>query len=158
MRRRTGQRAAVATLALALTSTPALAKAHAPARSHAKPETLEHALIHWVNVQRRQHGLGPLAPAAELTAAAHRHTAQMAATAHVFHDPTLGHEVHGWISLGEDVGRAASAAAVEKAFLADEQDRFNLLGPAFRHIGVGTRTRGGLLYVTIVTRRPTAGT
>jgi uncharacterized protein YkwD len=136
------------TAATTVTSPPALAKAR-----H-KPETLEHALVHWVNVQRQHKGLPALSPAADLTAAAHRHTAQMAKTGHVAHNPTLGKEVHGWLSLGEDVGSAATLHDLEQAFLADAHDRANLLGPGFRHIGVGTKVRNGLLYVTVVTRRP----
>jgi uncharacterized protein YkwD len=151
MRRRTGQRAAAATLtvALALTSTPALAKGHRQPK-----ESIEHALVHWVNVQRQQRGLAALAPAADLTSVAHQHTAEMAEGDHVFHDPTLGKKVHGYLSLGEDVGSAATLAALEKAFLADANNRANLVGPAYRQIGVGTKIRDGLLYVTILTRRP----
>jgi hypothetical protein len=82
----------------------------------------------------------------------------MAKDDRVFHDPALGKEVHGYLSLGEDVGSAASVADLEKAFLADAGDRANLLGPGFRHIGVGTKIRDGLLYVTILTRRPSTAT
>jgi uncharacterized protein YkwD len=145
---------AVITAALTVTSTPALAKG----QDKPKPESVEHALVHWVNVQRQHNGLPPLAPAADLTAVAHRHTATMAKTDHVFHDPTLGKEVHGYLSLGEDVGSAASVAALEKAFLADAHNRANLLGSRFKHIGVGTKVHDGLLYVTILTRRPSTAT
>jgi uncharacterized protein YkwD len=154
---RSAHRAVVAavTVALAVSPTPALAKGHGPTH---KTETPEHALIHWVNVQRQHAGLGPLAPWADLTTVAHKHTAQMAKDDHVFHDPTLSKEVHGWQALGEDVGSAASLGDLEKALLSDAHNRFNLLGPEFRHIGVGVKIHGGLLYVTIVTRQPTTAT
>lgn len=154
---RSAHRAVVAAVTLALAVTPAPALAKGPGSTH-KPETTEHALIHWVNVQRQHAGLGPLAPWADLTAVAHKHTARMADDGHVFHDPTLSKEVHGWLALGEDVGSAASLAALEKALLASAHNRFNLLDPAFRHIGVGVKSHDGLLYVTIVTRRPSPAT
>jgi uncharacterized protein YkwD len=158
MMNRCAHRAMVAavTVALTVTSTPALAKG--TAKPVHKTETVEHALVHWVNVQRQHQGLPPLAPAADLTAVAHRHTATMAKGDRVFHDPALGKKVHGYVSLGEDVGSAATVAALEKAFLTDAHNRANLLGQGFRHIGVGTKTHDGLLYVTILTRRPLTAT
>ena len=177
-----GRAAAVAGLSCALVAgaaAPALAwphhatnhrrpPAHQPPQ-HTKPtpkpepkpkpkptETPEHALIHWLNVTRAQHGLAALASSADLTAVAHRHTAAMTARDKVFHDPTLGTEVHDWVSLGEDVGSAASLADLEHAFLRTPADRANLLGAGFRQVGVGAKLRDGLLYVTVIERRPAA--
>jgi uncharacterized protein YkwD len=140
---------------------PALAKGHAAnphvTKGHAaKPrkESAEHALIHWVNVQRQHAGRAALVPAADLTVVAHHHAAHMARLRRPYHDPYLGSEVHHWLSLGEDVGSAASLASLEKALLATQDNRRNLLGPGLRHIGVGVTTRDGLLYVTVVTREP----
>jgi uncharacterized protein YkwD len=142
---------AVLSATLVTNAPPALAKN----TKQVKPkETAEHALIHWVNVQRRDAGLRPVSKAADLTALAHRHTAHMAKNDRVFHNRLLGSEVHGWLTLGEDVGSAASLSDLEKAFLSTAANRANLLGPGMRQIGVGTRTREGLLYVTVIMLRP----
>ncbi len=165
---RVGTGAALGALCTVLVATPATAGAqhnptphnptpHNPTQHKStqhKAETPEHALVHWVNVQRQHAGHAALAPAAELTSVAHQHTAHMARLHRVFRDPYLGSEVHHWASIGEDVGSAASLADLEKALLATAANRVNLLGPGFRQIGVGIKARDGLLYVTVITRRP----
>jgi uncharacterized protein YkwD len=144
---------AVLSAALVTTATPALAKSSKPSKHK---ETAEHALIHWVNLQRQRAGLRPVSIAPDLTALAHRHTKHMAKNDQVFHNRLLGSEVDGWLSLGEDVGSAASLGDLEQALLSSAADRANLLGPAMRQIGVGTQARDGLLYVTVITLRPSS--
>lgn len=119
-----------------------------------KAETVEHALVHWINVQRQQRGLRPLAPAGQLTRVAHRHTHDMVARGNVWHDGAVGKEVTGWVRLGEDVGKAGSLASMEKALLDTPANRVNILGPEFRDIGVGAGKRNGSLYVTVLVRQP----
>lgn len=139
----------------AATSGSASAQHSGPAKPTATvAETPEHQLVHWINVDRAQHGLRALAPAADLTAIAHRHTAAMAAAGLVFHDARLTAEVHDWQSLGEDVGSGATLGDLERAFVADRYDRANVRGPGFRQVGVGVERNGGLIYVTVVVRRP----
>lgn len=147
---------AVATLFVALTlpTVPAAAASGSAAKPH-KSETVEHALVHWINVQRVKHGLRPLTPAADLTRVAHLHTEAMIAHGKVWHDPRVGHEVTGWLRLGEDVGRTGSLASMEYALLNTKANRVNILGAEFRDVGVGTGGRRGLLYVTVLVRQPT---
>jgi hypothetical protein len=78
----------------------------------------------------------------------------MIAHGKVWHDTHVGHEVTGWLRLGEDVGRAGSLASIEYALLHTRANRVNILGRDFRDIGVGTGGRGGSLYVTVLVRQP----
>src|SRR3954447_15521988 len=117
----------------------------ATAKPKAK-ETIEHALIHWLNVKRAGHRMAPLARSADLTAAGHKHAAAMAKSRKVFHAPRLGTEVHSWLSLGEDVGSAGRLVDLEKAFLSRSPREVDLFAPSFRQVGVGAVKRDGLIY------------
>lgn len=146
--------AAATTALLLAASGPAAAASHPrPHRSH-RVETPEHALVHWINVGRAGAGLRPVSLASDLTAIAGRHAAHMAKIDRVYHDPSLGSEVHGWRSLAEDVGSASRLVDLEHAFLRSPSDRLNLRTPGFRQLGVGISVRDGLLYVTVIMRQP----
>jgi uncharacterized protein YkwD len=122
--------------------------------THKKAETPEHALVHWINVARAKAGLRPVTVASDLTSIAHRHAAHMAKIDKVYHDATLGSEVHNWRSLAEDVGSAGRLVDLEHAFLSNPSDRVNLHTAGFRQLGVGVTVRNGLLYVTVIMRQP----
>src|SRR5207253_63962 len=113
--------------------------------AHRSAETPERALVHWINQARSSAGLRPVSVSVDLTALAHRHAAHMAKIDKVYHDPSLGSEVHGWRSLAEDVGSAGRLADLERAFLRNPSDLVNLRTPGFRQLGVGISARNGLL-------------
>jgi uncharacterized protein YkwD len=145
----------VACLAVCAAALPAAAVAPKPAHpSAARYESPEHALIHWLNVQRAAVGVAPVVAAHDLTVLAHRHAAAMAAADRVFSDPGVTTEVHGWLSLGEDVASGSGLKDLEKALLNPSLHHVNLRSPGFRQVGVGASARDGLLYVTLILRRP----
>ena len=144
-----------ATLLVGLASGPADAQTRASSHAaHKKQESPEHALVRWINAARARAGLRPVLVSGDLTTIAHRHAAHMAKIDRVYHDPTLGSEVHNWRSLAEDVGSAGRLVDLEQAFLNNPSDRVNLRTPGFRQLGVGISVRNGLLYVTVIMRQP----
>ena len=150
--------ALAAALLAATAAAPAAASAVTP-KPAPKPapkhkESVEHALIHWINVKRAAAGVAPVGKSADLTTIAHRHAAAMARAGKVFHDPRLSIEVHGWLRLGEDVGSAARLVDLEKAFLKHSPSDVDLLSPRFRQIGVGATAHKGLLYASLILRQP----
>jgi uncharacterized protein YkwD len=79
----------------------------------------------------------------------------MAAHHSLEHNPNLGSEVHGWRSLGENVGRGGSENAIQHAFMASAPHRDNILSRSFTLVGIGTaRDSNGQLYVDEVFKRP----
>ncbi|BEP12646.1 hypothetical protein acdb102_09570 [Acidothermaceae bacterium B102] len=154
MRARAVGLAAATTALLLVASGPASAAGHAKPHKPPKVETPAHALVHWINLGRAKAGLRPVSLSADLTAIANRHAAHMAKIDKVYHDPSLGSEVHGWRSLAEDVGSASRLVDLEHAFLSSPSDRVNLRTPGFRQLGVGVSVRDGLLYVTVIMRQP----
>jgi uncharacterized protein YkwD len=136
---------------------PAMASQPAHAKHKPRPTELsidEHALTHWVNAQRLRAHLVPVGLSQELSTVARKQSERMVTSHRVFHNPHLSTDVHSWESVGENVGSGRGLTSLEHAMLADPIARANLLGPGFRQIGAGVRIRHGLLYVTIVVRRP----
>jgi hypothetical protein len=121
---------------------------------HKKVESPEQALVRWINAGRSAAGLHSVTISGDLSALAHQHAAHMAKIDRVFHDPSLGSEVHGWRSLAEDVGSAARLTDLENALLTNPADKVNLRSAGFRQLGVGISSRDGLLYVTVIWRQP----
>ncbi len=65
-------------------------------------------------------------------------------------DRRLARRVTRWNVLGENVGVGYTVASLQKAFMASASHRANVLGSFFVHFGVGTRRKGGRLWVTVV--------
>ncbi|MDQ1705528.1 MAG: hypothetical protein QOF18_1894 [Frankiaceae bacterium] len=79
----------------------------------------------------------------------------MAAHHSLEHNPNLESQVHGWQSLGENVGRGGSESAIQRAFMRSAPHRDNILSRSFTLVGVGTaRDSNGVLYVDEVFKRP----
>jgi uncharacterized protein YkwD len=78
---------AVAALALSIVVSPAGATSDRPTTALS---TLEQGVLTNINALRRQHGLPPLRLSAQLSAAAHQHSAEMAARGYFSHDSANG--------------------------------------------------------------------
>ena len=105
-----------------------------------------------MNNARSQKGLVKMHLDKQMSRVARQHSKAMAAVHTVFHsDPSkLGAKVTRWRMLSENVGRGASVDGTHKAFMDSYGHRKNILRSNWRHVGVGTVTRDGVLYVTVV--------
>jgi hypothetical protein len=107
------------------------------------------------NGARTSHGIRAYAVRGDLTAVARRQAERMASSGRMYHNPSLGSEVGGWSSIGENVGRGPDVASIHNAFMNSSSHRSNILSTAFTEIGVGTaRSSSGELFVSEVFRRP----
>lgn len=105
-----------------------------------------------INETRSAQGLGALQIEGGLQTHARSHTQQMMDAAALFHSSSgeltsLGGE--GWERIGENVGRGQSPTSLHNAFMESSGHRDNILGD-YNYIGIGTGSRDGYLYVTVV--------
>lgn len=105
-----------------------------------------------MNSARADHGLGNYTLDKQLSRVARQHTQAMVSAGEVFHsDRTkLGKKVTRWYTLSENVGRGATVSGMHKAFMASEGHRANILYSSFKHVGVGTVKKDGIIYVSVV--------
>ena len=105
-----------------------------------------------INATRSAHGLEPLEIEGGLQSHARTHTRQMMDAAQLFHSSSaeLGAAGgQGWERIGENVGRGQSPTSLHNAFMESSGHRDNILGD-YNYIGIGTGSRDGYLYVTVV--------
>lgn len=114
----------------------------------------EGSLVSAINSERSSRGIAKLSVSAELVNVARNHSAEMAAKGAIYHNSSVGSEVHNWKSLGENVGRGPSAGAVHNAFMASSSHSTHILNGAYDRVGVGTVWKGSgsskTIYVTEV--------
>lgn len=128
------------------------ALATVPADARNQPS--ESDLVTRVNQERTSRGLGALAIADDLVAVARHHSQDMADHQRLFHNPNLGTEVHGWQTVGENVGTGPSETDVHRAFMGSTVHRDDILSPEFTQIGVGVVWDGNRIWVTEIYRQP----
>jgi uncharacterized protein YkwD len=122
------------------------AEAHTSARS---------AFISDTNHARDHHDRRDYRVKDDLMRVAQRWANWMAAHHSLRHNPYLGSQVHGWQSLGENVGKGGSESAIQHAFMNSTGHRDNILSRDFRQVGIGAaRGSDGRLYVDEVFRTP----
>ncbi len=169
----TGIAAVLALIALLGLSSSASARSCAStslAPAKARAQTTVAATLCLVNAERARRGLRPLAANSRLSAAAQRHSADMAARDYFDHN-TLGGgnflvrirragyltRAHSW-TVGENIawgsGVSSTPAAIHRSWMNSAGHRANILSPAFREIGIGivndapVRGMGGATYTT----------
>ncbi len=99
-----------------------------------------------INAARRSHGLRALDWDRHIGYVARRHAYSMASAGSAYHDYQLGQKVTRWRRLGQNTGRGGECRRIFRSFMHSSTHRANIFG-RWRHIGVGTRWSGGLLYV-----------
>lgn len=115
----------------------------------------EARFVQLVNQARAHAGLSALTVASDLVTVARRHSARMADSDSLHHNPNLADEVTGWQSLGENVGRGPTVDSIHQALMDSPGHRANILSSRFTQIGVGVEVReGGRIWVTQVFRLP----
>jgi hypothetical protein len=102
-----------------------------------------------INSIRSSRGLGTLAVDGQLTAVARSWSQHMADDGTLQHNPSLGSQVSGWRTLGENVGTGPSADSIEAAFENSPHHFENMVDPSFNYIGVGVvQDSSGTYWVT----------
>ena len=126
-------------------------------------ETVAEELLRLVNVERRRVNARPLALSPQLTAAAQRHSQDMATSRRMSHTGSDGSTMRSriddtqyrWSTIGENVAMGQpNAAAVMSAWMNSPGHRQNILNPAFTELGIGYATGAGRPYWTQVFARP----
>ena len=105
-----------------------------------------------INSTRSSNGLGPLTVDGSLRSHARNHTQDMMDADQIFHSTSaeLGAAAgSGWTKLGENVGRGGTVDSLHQAFMDSAGHRANILGE-YNYVGIGTGTKDGVLYVTVV--------
>jgi hypothetical protein len=118
------------------------------------PEAAEAGFTTRLNQERTSRGMRALATAGDLAALARRHSQEMAAAGHPYHDPNLRSEVQDWQVLGDNVGSGPSVDAIHQGFMGSQVHRDEILDPEYTQVGVGVAWAGNVLYVTEIFRLP----
>jgi hypothetical protein len=108
-----------------------------------------------INATRAADGLGVLRVDDDLQSHARIHSAEMADAGDIYHSSSselTNAAGAGWSGLAENVGKGGSTTSLHDAFLASPAHKKNILGD-YNYVGIGTDTRGGLIYVTVVFMR-----
>ncbi|MEA2580505.1 MAG: hypothetical protein QOE83_1397 [Actinomycetota bacterium] len=112
-----------------------------------------HQVLKATNGSRVNHHRGRLSINARMSALAEHHSEEMANRGSLFHTSNVGKYLHGvsWHAWGENVGYTQKGAVSElqKAFMRSPVHRENILNGTFKHVAIGTATRGGTLWVTV---------
>jgi hypothetical protein len=116
----------------------------------------ESEFISKINSSRASAGLAPLAANGNLTSYAREHTQFMmngnCAPDEICHSSSsqLGAAGgSGWDKMGENVGKGQSPSSLHKAFMNSSGHKANILGD-YNYVGVGTGSKDGYLYVTVI--------
>jgi len=78
------------------------------------------------------------------------HAAAMVNKGELFHNDKLERRVTRWKVLGENVGRGETASSIHRNFMASQTHRSNILGGRFFNVGVGVKSEGATMWVTVV--------
>ena len=105
-----------------------------------------------INAARRATGDNRLRLDPQLSRVARKHTSEMVQRRSLYHTPSdvLGRRVTRWRRLGENVGAAGGVKRLHRLFMNSPAHRANILLNSFRFVGVGTKHKGGNLWVTVV--------
>ena len=117
----------------------------------AEPAT-EAEFLNLINASRAAAGLAPLKVDSGLQAHARKHTQDMMDANELFHSSAAELRAAagtGWTKVGENVGRGGSPSVLHQAFMNSPSHRANILGD-YNYVGIGTGTKDGTLYVTVV--------
>ena len=104
-----------------------------PASGQAAP--LAH-LLDLINQDRAQHGVGPVALNASLSAIAQGQANTMARARRIFQNPAFPGNVPGANASGENVGYGPDVDSVHNAFVASPEHQVIIVGSAYRLVGL----------------------
>jgi uncharacterized protein YkwD len=109
-------------------------------------------MLTWMNSARSNHGAVGLNRVYRLRTMADTHSRQMADAGRIFHTVSLGSKLNfvSWRVAGENVGAGGSMRALFDAFMRSAPHRANILGAAYRQVGIGVYPSDGFLWVTLI--------
>jgi uncharacterized protein YkwD len=115
-------------------------------------KSAEKSFVSKHNATRKARGLGPLRIDIQLGRVARYHTKEMTSRNSLYHTSSaqLSRRVTRWSTLGENVGVGGSVSSLFSAFMNSPAHRANILYGKFNHIGVGTISAGGRMWVTVI--------
>lgn len=117
--------------------------------------TFESQFIAKMNAARQSAGLQPYAVASDLTSVARSHSANMASSGSLYHNPSLTSDVSNWQAVGENVGEGPDVDDIHTAFMNSPEHRANILDHDFTQVGVGVSVdKNGIIWVTEDFRQP----
>jgi hypothetical protein len=147
----------IVTLTLALTAG-VTAAAVTPASALASTYGYEAQFVADMNAARQANGLAPYSVASDLTSVARNHSAQMASSQTLYHNPSLTSQVQNWQAVGENVGEGPTVSDIHNAFMQSPEHRANILDHDFTQVGVGVSVdKNGIIWVTEDFRQPMGG-
>ncbi len=112
------------------------------------------SFVSLVNSARAAAGLHGYAVSSQLTAVAQGQAQRMASQQRLYHNPGLASQVTNWKYVGENVGYGPDVSTLFSAFMHSPEHKANILDHDFTQIGVGTVTKNGTLWVSMVFRQP----
>jgi len=117
--------------------------------------SMEAQFIAKVNAARQANGQAPYSIAGDLTSIARGHSANMAGSQSLYHNPSLTTQVQNWQAVGENVGEGPDVNDIATAFMQSPEHRANILDHDFTQIGVGVSLdKNGIVWVTEDFRKP----
>lgn len=126
------------------------------AAAESSPSAFGSRLVSLINQARADHGLRALTVTSGTSTVAANWTNHLDQQQALSHNPDLGHqlETHGspdWTAYGENVGDGptSSADTLFKAYMNSPEHRDNILGSAYRYVGVGVVFDGSTAWNTL---------
>ena len=126
------------------------------ASAESSPSAFGSRLVSLINQARADHGLKALTVASGTSSVAANWTNHLDQQQALSHNPDLGHqlETHGspdWTAYGENVGDGptSSADTLFNAYMNSPEHRDNILGSAYRYVGVGVVFDGSTAWNTL---------
>lgn len=126
------------------------------ASAESSPSAFGSRLATLINQARAQHGLRALTVTSGTSTVAAAWTQHLDQQQALSHNPDLGHqlETHGspnWTAYGENVGDGptSSADTLFQAYMNSPEHRDNILGSAYRYLGVGVVFDGSTAWNTL---------
>jgi len=104
------------------------------------------------NADRERLGRSKLRLDPEISKVARKHTKEMTDENLLHHttEDALRRRVTFWSSLGENVGVGGTVDSLQVAFMNSPAHRDNIVHGSFRHVGIGTKSAFGRLWVTVI--------
>jgi uncharacterized protein YkwD len=103
-----------------------------------------------INNERTGIGLRRVEMDPQLSKVARQHTRRMVKRYELYHTNNLGEKVTHWRHLGENIGDGPTVRSVHNAFMGSVTHRTIILKSNYRYVGVGTKKKYGLVWVTEV--------
>src|SRR5436305_2521255 len=126
------------------------------AGAESSPEAYAGRLVSLINNARAQHGLRALTVTSGTSTVAANWTNHLDQQQALSHNPDLGHQLesHGspnWTAYGENVGDGptSSADTLFQAYMNSPEHRDNILGSAYRYLGIGVVFDGSTAWNTL---------